>query len=65
MYEIQWLGFTPYLVYRESQDNDFIVIELNEKQQQEVDYFLNMQHLESTRFAKEVLNKIKGGADND
>jgi hypothetical protein len=62
-YEIQWLGFTPYLVYRTSQDDDFVVIELNEKQQQEVDYFQTIQYEESKNFAKEMLNKMKGGAE--
>ena len=60
-YEIQWLGFTPYLVYRFSGDSDFVVIELDEKQQEQVDYFQTMQHIESTAFAKNMLDKIKNG----
>lgn len=64
-YSIQYLGFTPYLVYRLSGDEDFIVIELDEKQQDQVDNFQTKQYVEAEQFARDMLLSIKQAKDNE
>lgn len=56
IYEIQWLGHQPYLVYQNlNESDDCIIVELTEAQKQSVEEFEARQRIEKRNFAESLL----------
>lgn len=55
IYEIQWLGHEPYLVYQNfNESDDCIVIHLTDAQKQAVEEFESRQLLEKRNFCEQL-----------